>query len=48
MSSNQNEKNKNSYINWKELSSNPNALVKNQDSLAITLFKKYKDSLEKK
>ena len=52
MSSNQNEKkteNKDSLtINWKELSSNPNALIKNQDSLAIALLKKYKESLKKK
>jgi hypothetical protein len=34
-------------INWRELSSNPNALEKKQDSLAIVLFKKYQDSLAK-
>jgi len=51
MSSNQNEKNKenkNSSIDWKKLSSNSNAVRKNQDSLAIALFKKYQNSLEKK
>lgn len=34
-------------INWKKLSSNPNALEKKQDSLVIVLFKKYQDSLAK-
>jgi hypothetical protein len=34
-------------INWRELSSNPNALEKKPDSLAIVLFKKYQDSLAK-
>ena len=41
------EKPDSSAIDWKKLSSNPNALEKKQDSLAIVLFKKYQDSLAK-